>query len=156
MNTQRPYIFLFKITLFSLILSVLPFNEIILDMSPFWMLLLYTYWLVYFPAKGSLFIALILGILLDILQGDILGQNALALILASIFINNVKQSFRVSNLSTQQVYVFASSGIYLAFYFLTHLLMHGINVNYYLLLAPLTGAILWPVVRFSLAKCRHQ
>jgi len=156
MNTQRPYIFLFKITLFSLILSVLPFNEITLDVSPFWMLLLYTYWLVYFPAKGSLFIALILGILLDILQGDILGQNALALILASIFINNVKQSFRVSNLSTQQVYVFTSSGIYLAFYFLTHLLMHGINVNYYLLLAPLTGSILWPVVHFSLAKCRHQ
>ncbi|MDG2395574.1 rod shape-determining protein MreD [Candidatus Thioglobus sp.] len=156
MNTQRPYIFLFKITLFSFILSVLPFNEIILDVSPFWMLLLYTYWLVYFPAKGSLFIALILGSLLDILQGDILGQNALALILASIFINNVKQSFRVSNLSTQQVYVFTSSGIYLTFYFLTHLLMHGINVNYYLLLAPLTGAILWPVVRFSLAKCRHQ
>ncbi|MDC9726560.1 MAG: rod shape-determining protein MreD [Candidatus Thioglobus sp.] len=156
MNTQRPYIFLLKITIFSLILSALPLHEVVLDASPFWMLLLFTYWLVYFPVKGSLFIALILGTLLDILQGDLLGQNALALILASLFINNVKQSFHVSNLSTQQVYVFFSSCIYLVFFLLTHVLMHGTGDNYYLLLAPLTSALFWPVVRFSLAKCRHQ
>lgn len=156
MNIQRPYLFLFKITLFAFILSALPFNEVILDSSPFWMLLLYSYWLVNFPVKGSLFIALILGVLLDILQGDLLGQNALALIMASIFINNVKQSFYVSNLSTQQVYVFISSSIYLAFLFLTHALIHGLTDNYYLLLAPLTSALIWPVVRFFLAKCRHQ
>ena len=111
MSTRRPYIFLLKITLFAFILSALPFNSEILDSSPFWMLLLYIYWLVNFQDKGGLFIALILGILLDILQGDILGQNALALIIASFFIINVKQSFYVSNLSTQQVYVFLASGI---------------------------------------------
>ncbi|WP_428086186.1 rod shape-determining protein MreD [Candidatus Thioglobus sp.] len=155
MNTQRPYLFLFKITLLALILSALPFSEIILDASPFWLLLLYTYWLVNFPAKGSLFIALILGVLLDILQGDILGQNALALILASVFINNVKQSFYVSNLSTQQVYVFFASSIYLAFFFLTYFLMHGINNNYYLLLTPISSTLIWPVVRFLLAKFKH-
>ncbi len=154
-QTQRPFLFLFKITLFAFILSALPFNEVILDASPFWMLLFYAYWLVYFPVRGSLFIALILGVLLDILQGDILGQNALALILASIFINNVKQSFYVSNLSTQQVYVFFSSSIYLVFFFLTYSLIHGINSNYYLLLAPLSSALIWPIVRFLLAKCRH-
>lgn len=109
MNIQRPYVFLLKITLFAFILSALPFNDAVLDSSPFWMLLLYTYWLIHFPVKGSLFIALILGVLLDVLQGDLLGQNALALIVASIFINSVKQSFYVSNLSTQQIYVFLSS-----------------------------------------------
>ena len=156
MNIQRPYIFLFKITLFAFILSALPFNDAILDSSPFWMLLLYTYWLIHFPVKGSLFIALLLGVLLDILQGDILGQNALALIVASIFINSVKQSFYVSNLSTQQVYVFLSSCLYLAIFLLSHFLIHGFTDNYYLLLAPLTSALIWPVVRFFLFKCKHQ
>jgi rod shape-determining protein MreD len=93
--------------------------------------------------------------LLDILQGDILGQNALALIVASIFINNVKQSFYVSNLSTQQVYVFLSSSIYLAFFFLTYSLIHDFTDNYYLLLTPLTSALIWPIVRFLLFKCKH-
>ena len=156
MTTQRPYFFLLKIALFSLILSALPFNETILDASPFWMLLLFSYWLVYFPIKGSLFIALILGVILDILQGDILGQNALALILSSLFISNVKQSFYVSNLSTQQVYIFLASGIYFSFFFSIHLLVHGFNDNYYLLLTPLTSAIAWPVVRYFLGKCKHQ
>ena len=156
MNIQRPYVFLFKITLLAFILSALPFNDAVLDSSPFWMLLLYTYWLIHFPVKGSLFIALILGVLLDILQGDLLGQNALALIVASIFINSVKQSFYVSNLSTQQVYVFLSSCLYLVFFFLSHFLIHGLTDNYYLLLAPLTSALIWPVVRFFLFKCKHQ
>ena len=156
MNIQRPYVFLLKITLFAFILSALPFSDAVLDSSPFWMLLLYTYWLIHFPVKGSLFIALILGVLLDILQGDLLGQNALALIVASIFINSVKQSFYVSNLSTQQVYVFLSSCLYLVFFFLSHFLIHGLTDNYYLLLAPLTSALIWPVVRFFLFKCKHQ
>mgnify|MGYP002639316360 FL=1 len=156
MNIQRPYVFLLKITLFAFILSALPFNDAVLDSSPFWMLLLYTYWLIHFPVKGSLFIALILGVLLDVLQGDLLGQNALALIVASIFINSVKQSFYVSNLSTQQVYVFLSSCLYLVFFFLSHFLIHGLTDNYYLLLAPLTSALIWPVVRFFLFKCKHQ
>lgn len=156
MNIQRPYVFLLKITLIAFILSALPFNDAVLDSSPFWMLLLYTYWLIHFPVKGSLFIALILGVLLDILQGDLLGQNALALIVASIFINSVKQSFYVSNLSTQQVYVFLSSCLYLVFFFLSHFLIHGLTDNYYLLLAPLTSALIWPVVRFFLFKCKHQ
>jgi rod shape-determining protein MreD len=156
MNIQRPYVFLLKITLFAFILSALPFNDAVLDSSPFWMLLLYTYWLIHFPVKGSLFIALILGVLLDVLQGDLLGQNALALIVASIFINSVKQSFYVSNLSTQQIYVFLSSCLYLVFFFLSHFLIHGLTDNYYLLLAPLTSALIWPVVRFFLFKCKHQ
>lgn len=156
MNTQRPYLFLSKITLFAFILSALPFTAEILDGSPFWVLLLYAYWLVNFPAKGSLFIALILGVLLDILQGDILGQNALALIIASLFIINVKQSFYVSNLSTQQVYVFLASSIYLGIFLFTHTLIHGWSDNYYLLLAPITSALIWPLIRFFLLKCSHQ
>ena len=155
MNTQRPYIFLFKITLLALILSAIPLNDIAHDMSPFWMLLFYAYWLAYLPTKGEFFIALVLGVLLDIFQGDILGQNALALILASIFISYIKQSFCVSNMSTQQVYIFFASSIYLSFYLLTYLLIHGIGDNYYLLLAPFTSAIIWPVIRFLLVRLRH-
>jgi len=101
-------------------------------------------------------LALLLGVLLDILQGDILGQNALALILSSAFIVNVKQSFFVSNLSTQQVYVFVASSIYLGLFLLVHTLIQGFNFSYYLLFAPLTGALFWPLVKLALSKCKHQ
>jgi rod shape-determining protein MreD len=155
MTTQRPYIFLAKITLFALIISAVPLSQIALEISPFWMLLFFIYWLTYFSAKGRFFLALILGILVDILHGDILGQNALALILSGAFITNVKQSFFVSNLSTQQVYVFVASSIYLGLFLLVHTLIQGFNFSYYLLLTPLSGALFWPVVQLLLSKFKH-
>jgi len=156
MKTQRPYIFLTKITFFSLIVSALPLSQTVLEASPFWLLLFFIYWLTYFPAKAQFFLALLLGVLLDILQGDTLGQNALALILSSAFIVNVKQSFFVSNLSTQQVYVFVASSIYLGLFLLVHTLIQGFNFSYYLLFAPLTGALFWPLVKLALSKFKHQ
>jgi rod shape-determining protein MreD len=154
MNAQRPYIFLIKITFFALILSSIPLNEVLLGASAFWLLLFYIYWLAYFSTKATFFIALILGVLIDILHGDILGQNALALILSSLFISNVKQSFFVSNLSTQQIYVFISSSIYLLFFLLTSILTQDFVLNYYVFLAPFTSALIWPIVRFLLSKCK--
>ena len=73
--------------------------------------------------------ALILGLLTDILQGSILGQNALALLISSAFIFNVKKSFYVSNLTTQQVYVFIASLIYLVALTLTHIVIQGFDLN---------------------------
>ncbi len=154
MNAQRPYIFLIKITFFALILSTIPLNEVLLAASAFWLLLFYIYWLAYFSTKATFFIALILGVLIDILHGDILGQNALALILSSLFISSVKQSFFVSNLSTQQIYVFISSSIYLLFFLLTSILTQDFDLNYYVFLAPFTSALVWPIVRFLLSKCK--
>lgn len=155
MMTQRPYIFLAKITVLALIFSAIPLPQILLEISPFWALLLFTYWLIYFPAQGGFFLALLLGVLIDLLQGDILGQNALALIVSSAFILNVKQSFFVSNLSTQQVYVFTASSIYLGLFLLVHTLIQGFNFSYYLLLAPLSAALFWPLVKLILSKFKH-
>ena len=66
----------------------------------------------------------------DILQGSILGQNALALLISSAFIFNVKKSFYVSNLTTQQVYVFFASLIYLIALILTHLAIQGFDFSW--------------------------
>ncbi len=156
MNTQRPYIFLIKITFFALVISAIPLPEIFLDISPFWMLLFYTYWISYLPAKSIFSLALILGILLDILQGGIMGQNALALILSSAFIAKAKQSFFVSNVSTQQVYVFVASVIYLASILIVHILTQDFNFSYYILIAPLSSAIFWSLIRLALINCKHQ
>lgn len=136
-------------------MTALPLPQIILESSPFWVLLFYTYWLVYSNANDQFFLALVIGILIDILQGSILGQNALALILSSAFISKVKLSFFSSNLSTQQVYVFGASSIYLAIILLIHIPIQGLDFSYYLLIAPLSSAIFWPIIKLLISKCRH-
>ena len=96
-----------------------------------------------------------LGILLDVFQGGILGQNALALVISSAYILREKRSFFVSNLTTQQVYVFIASLLYLIIVLITHILVQGMQIQWLIFLVPFTGAVIWPVVRFFLAKLKH-
>jgi len=155
MTKNNPLLFLTKITIIALIIGAISLPSILETISPFWMLIFFIYWIIYTDSKTVYLFALILGLLTDILQGSILGQNALALLISSAFIFNVKKSFYVSNLTTQQVYVFFASLIYLIPLILTHLAIQGFDFSWLVILSPFTGSIIWPLVRLFLAKLKH-
>ena len=155
MINQTQLLLLLKVTILAFILGSISLPNILELVSPFWLLMFFIYWLIYSDSRGIFSAALILGLLLDVLQGAILGQNALALIVSSAFILSVKKSFFVSNLTTQQVYVFIASLIYLVLFLMTHLLVQGLQIPWLILFVPFTGALMWPVVRFLLAKLKQ-
>ena len=152
---NQQYSLLIKITVLAFIVGAISLPSIIELISPFWLLLVFIYWVTYSDSSKIYSSAFVLGILLDVLQGGILGQNALALIISSAFILNVKISFFVSNLTTQQVYVFVASLIYLIIFLITHILVQGLQIQWLVISAPFTGAFFWPVIRFLLAKLKH-
>ena len=153
-NQMQPLLLL-KVTILAFILGSISLPIILELVSPFWLLLFFIYWLIYSDSNGIFSAALILGLLLDVLQGAILGQNALALIVSSAFILSVKKSFFVSNLTTQQVYVFIASLIYLVLFLMTHLMVQSLQIQWLILFVPFTGALMWPVVRFLLTKLKQ-
>ena len=155
MINQTQFILLLKITVLAFIVGAIALPSLIEMVSPFWLLLFFIYWLIYSDSNGIYSSAFVLGILLDVFQGGILGQNALALVISSAFILSVKKSFFVSNLTTQQVYVFIASLIYLIVFLITHISVQGLQIQWLVLFVPFTGAILWPVVRFLLAKLKQ-
>ena len=155
MINQSQFILLLKITVLAFIVGAIALPSMIEMVSPFWLLLFFIYWLIYSDSNGIYSSAFVLGILLDVFQGGILGQNALALVISSAFILSVKKSFFVSNLTTQQVYVFIASLIYLIVFLITHISVQGLQIQWLVLFIPFTGAILWPVVRFLLAKLKQ-
>ena len=155
MINQSQFILLLKITVLAFIVGAIALPSFIEMVSPFWLLLFFIYWLIYSDSNGIYSSAFVLGILLDVFQGGILGQNALALVISSAFILSVKKSFFVSNLTTQQVYVFIASLIYLIVFLITHISVQGLQIQWLVLFVPFTGAILWPVVRFLLAKLKQ-
>ena len=155
MINQTQLLLLLKVTILAFILGSISLPIILELISPFWLLLFFIYWLIYSDSRGIFSAALILGLLLDVLQGAILGQNALALIVSSAFILSVKKSFFVSNLTTQQVYVFIASLIYLVLFLMTHLVVQDLQIQWLILFVPFTGALMWPVVRFLLAKLKQ-
>ena len=155
MTKNSSLLLLTKITIIALIVGAIALPSVLEIVSPFWMLICFIYWIIYSDTKAIYLFALILGLLTDILQGSILGQNALALLISSAFIFSVKKSFYVSNLTTQQVYVFFASLIYLIALILTHLAIQGFDFSWLIILSPFTGAIIWPLVRLFLAKLKH-
>ena len=155
MTKNSSLLLLTKITIMALIVGAIALPSGLEIVSPFWMLIFFIYWIIYSDTKVLYLFALILGLLTDILQGSILGQNALALLISSAFIFSVKKSFYVSNLTTQQVYIFVASIIYLIALILTHITIQGFDFSWLILLSPFTGAIIWPLVRLFLAKLKH-
>ena len=155
MTNQNPILLLSKISIIALIVGAISLPLVIELSSPFWMLVCFAYWVIYTDGKWIYLSALILGLLMDVLQGGILGQNALALVISSAFIFNVKKSFFVSNLTTQQVYIFLGSIIYLITFLLTHILVQGFDFSWLIIISPFSSAIIWPIIRFLLAKLKH-
>ena len=155
MTNQNSIFLLSKISIIALIIGAISLPLVIELSSPLWMLVCFVYWVIYTDGKWIYLSALILGLLMDVLQGGILGQNALALVISSAFIFNVKKSFFVSNLTTQQVYIFLGSLIYLITFLLTHILVQGFDFSWLILISPFSSAIIWPVIRFLLAKLKH-
>jgi len=155
MTKNNSLLLLTKITIIALIIGAISLPSVLKIVSPFWILIFFIYWIIYTDTKALYLCALILGLLTDILQGSILGQNALALLISSAFIFNVKKSFYVSNLTTQQVYVFFASLIYLIALILTHLVIQGFDFSWLVILSPFIGSIIWPLVRLFLAKLKH-
>jgi len=155
MTEKNDNFLLLKISLIALIVNAISLPQFIEYISPFWILIFYAYWLVYSENKAAYIVALLLGLILDVSQGDILGQNALALILSSAVILRVKKSFYVSNITTQQIYIFMASLVYLIALLITQITMLVANFDWLILFAPITSSIIWPFVRFLLAKLKH-
>ncbi|MDB9864623.1 rod shape-determining protein MreD [Candidatus Thioglobus sp.] len=155
MTNSNHFFLLVKISIIAFITGAISLPSFLELASPFWLLPFFSYWVIYSNGKNIFASAFILGILLDIIEGGTLGQNAVALVLSSAFILNVKKSFFVSNLTTQQVYIFLGSIIYLIIFLLVQQLTQGLNLEWLILLSPFTSAILWPLIRYLLAKLKQ-
>ena len=155
MTNSNHFFLLVKISIIAFITGAISLPSFLELASPFWLLPFFSYWVIYSNGKNFYTTAFILGILLDIIEGGTLGQNAIALILSSAFILNVKKSFFVSNLTTQQVYIFLGSIIYLIIFLLVQQLTQSLNFEWLILLSPFTSAILWPLIRYLLAKLKQ-
>jgi rod shape-determining protein MreD len=155
MTNSNHFFLLVKISIIAFITGAISLPSFLELASPFWLLPFFSYWVIYSNGKNIYTTAFILGVLLDIIEGGTLGQNAAALVLSSAFIFNVKKSFFVSNLTTQQVYIFLGSIIYLIIFLLVHQLTQGLNFEWLILFSPITSAILWPLIRYLLAKLKQ-
>ena len=140
----------------ALILSALPMVESLQWWRPEWGILVLFYWIVALPQRVGMGVGWLLGILLDVLEGGLLGLNALALTIAAYFVLLFYQRLRMYNWFQQSLFVF----ILVAMNQVLSLWMKGIlgvSAQSLMFLMPaLVSAMIWPWIFILLRGIRRK
>ncbi len=156
MRSQN-YIYIVIPTLIvALMLQMWPLPKWLETLRPEWMVLVMMYWALAVPAQIGVTMAWIVGLLMDVTQGSILGQNALGLVVVIYIVNIQYQRIRVFSLVQQALVVF----LLLLFKQILVLWISGIagqapSVSVYFL-PTLVGAFIWPWLFLVLRALRRR
>lgn len=140
----------------AIMLTALPLPDWAVYWRPDWVAIVLIYWCMAVPERIGIFVAWFLGLLLDVQQGNVLGQNALSMILIAFLTINSYQRMRAYPLLQQAVLVF----FYLILYKLVILLVLvylGLNKSDWTYWMPaITSMLLWPWLFIILRDVRRK
>ncbi len=136
--------------------TVLPLPEWLEAYRPEWVALVVIYWVMALPDRIGLFTAWIVGFFMDVLEGSLLGLNALALALVAYLALSLYQRMRMFTAIQQSSTILILVGIHqlLSFWVLT---ANSQNTapNLIFMISALSSAIIWPFVFLGLRYIRR-
>jgi rod shape-determining protein MreD len=138
------------------VLAVLPLPAWLQWGRPDWVALTLIYWCIALPQRVGIATGLVLGVGLDVLEGSLLGQNALALIVVALLSLILYQRLRVYSLWQQAGVVFLLVGINQLICQWVQNLEAISNLPRLFLLPAFSSALLWPVVLHILRGLRRH
>tara|TARA_R110002072_G_scaffold36181_2_gene106583 strand:- start:31125 stop:31613 length:489 start_codon:yes stop_codon:yes gene_type:complete len=138
------------------VLAILPLPPWLQWGRPEWVALTLIYWSIALPERVGIATGLLLGVGLDVLEGAVLGQNALALMVVVALSLVLYQRLRVYSLGQQAGVVFILVAInQLICQWVQNLEGIGAGTLSFLLPA-VSSALLWPVVFHLLRGLRRR
>ena len=152
--TGRRVIFFSFIVAF--LLAALPMPDWANNWRPVWVVMVTIYWCMALPIRIGMGIAWWVGLFLDVLQGVLLGQNALGLTLVAYIVTQMHRRCRMLP-PTQQAYLV---GFIVIFYLLISAWVLGITglpPKSWAYWAPaISSALLWPWLFIVLRGLRRK
>ncbi|PAU75626.1 rod shape-determining protein MreD [Halomonas salipaludis] len=130
--------------LLALCLQVMPLADVWLIWRPDWLGLMLIYWCVVMPQRVGVLHGFVLGLLLDLIEGTPLGQNALTLSLLAFLCALVYQRLRAYSLLQQAILVFMLLGIVQLIEQWLRTIVGPFSIHLAFLLPSLIGGLLWP------------
>ncbi|MBT5483090.1 MAG: rod shape-determining protein MreD [Gammaproteobacteria bacterium] len=136
--------------------TVLPLPEWLEAYRPEWVALVVIYWVIALPDRIGLLTAWIVGFFVDVLEGSLLGLNALALALVAYLALSLYQRMRMFTAIQQSSTILILVGIHqlMSFWVLT---ANSQNTapNLIFMISALSSAIIWPFIFFGLRYIRR-
>jgi len=142
--------------LVGLMLTIMPLPGIVENARPDWLALLVIFWAMQLPRTWSVGSAWMIGIMLDVANGTVLGQHALALCVIAYLTVRFHLLMRVFPLSQLTATIFAMLALYQFLLFWVNGVA-GINAPATSYWAPvITGTLLWPFLYMFLSGLRYR
>ena len=130
----------------ALYLYLIPLPESLANFKPQWFVLTFIYWNIAIPHRIGVLLTVGLGLLLDILEGSILGRHAVALLTVHLICAVGYQRFRVFTNFQQCLLIFGIIGIYLLIFYWFGTFFNNTEKSMAFLGSALSSAIIWPIV----------
>jgi rod shape-determining protein MreD len=138
--------------LIALALAVIPLPEALDAFRPDFLVLVVFYWSIESPRAGGLSLAFVSGLALDVIRGVVLGQHALALVLLAAWATHLRLRLRVFSVVSQSLTIFALLTGYQFVLFWVDGATGNPVTTFSRWLAPVVGALIWPLLAGILSR----
>lgn len=153
---MREIFFIVMTLLVALMLSLLSLPVWAMWLRPVWVLLVLIYWVMRRPDRVNVGIAWIVGMILDILNGTLLGEHALALTIVTYLVARIHSRFKMFPLLQQSLSILLLVGLYQLILFCIQGALGHWYKNIWYWLPALTSMALWPLVYYLLQGYRYR
>lgn len=140
--------FMWGSLLVALLLNMLPFGRV--TWVPDFVALALVFWSVHQPNRIGMGSAFFMGLLVDVHQSAMLGQHALSYTLLSFLVLIIHRRLVWFNVFSQAIQILPLFLVAHALQIIVRLMTGGVFPSYWIALAPLLEAALWPVVSVML------
>jgi len=130
--------------LVAFILTLLPMPSWAVWLRPAWVLMILIYWTIAAPARVNIGVACVTGIFLDVLEGTLLGEHALALIVVIYIVARIYSRLRMFPLLQQGATIFLLVLLYQFILFCIQGFLGALPQSWLYWSCSLTSMLLWP------------
>lgn len=141
-------LFVWTTLVVAFVLNLVPLGR--LPAMPDCMALVLVFWNVHQPRRVGVGLAFTFGLMMDVHDGAILGQHALAYTLLSFFAITIHRRLRWFTVPSQAVQILPLFCAAHAVSFVVRMIAGGMLPGWELVLAPVFESLLWPVVTWML------
>ena len=124
--------------------------------SPEWILLVLIYWAIAIPSINKLFLAFLIGFLVDIVLGQVLGISSLFYVILIYIVLRLYNSLRYMTIAQQSFVIFFLIIIKQHLLIWSYIII-GKTIEYQaILIGSFMNALLWPLIFFALRYVRRK
>jgi rod shape-determining protein MreD len=131
----------------AIVLNIIPLTPTLALIYPLWLPLILIYWVMVLPEHIHLSLAWILGLIIDVLHGNYLGEHSLVLCVITFIAYRFHLQFRMFPLTQQVLFVFILLLIYEGLLVWIQSFLNLSIALRWVWISLLVSALIWPILQ---------